>query len=221
MATAARSKAFDPSEVKASDLATYVGDSIQRRKYLAEDLAQHLPDVIVGLVELARGVRMHVVQETHSGEEREHIYTRAPNARAIKLFLDYAGYDIAELGNGLLALSKVAEVQANVKAKLSDAKAKNLQSQTKMNIASADVFTASLIEEERMNDAVKAIFAAGLAYLQTYPLDMMREVVATEAGYQEWKSRYAREANKALALALGMEYEDAPQLPPGDELEES
>lgn len=221
----ASANTFDPKSMRSDVLSSYVGESIARRQQLAEDLAPHVPSVVVALIEAARGLwveeelPVRPVQDPE-GPTRRLVFQIRPNVKAQSLFFEYAGYDVLDLGNALLSVSKVAEAQANVKAGLSGAKVRNLNSQTKMNIASAEVFSASLIEEEKMNDAVKAIFAAGLAYLDTYPIDMMREVVATESGYQEWKSRYAREAQKALALALGMEPEETPQLPPGDEVEE-
>lgn len=221
----ARANTFDPKTMRSDVLSSYVGESIVRRQRLAEDLSPHVPEVVLSLIELARGlwvedeipVRPH---QDPDGPTRRAIYQIRPSAKAQQLFFEYAGYDVGDLGNALLSLSKVAEAQANVKAGLSGAKVRNLNSQTKMNIASAEVFSASLIEEEDMNKSVRDLFAACLAYIQTYPVDMMREVVATEAGYQQWQAGFAREAQKALALALGMEPEEMPQLPPGEEVEE-
>jgi hypothetical protein len=216
---------FDARSTRTDVLSSYVGESIERRKRLAEDLAPHVPAVVVAMIEAARGLWVEEelpvkpVQDPN-GPTRRLVFQIRPNVKAQTLFFEYAGYDVGDLGNALLSLSKVAEAQANVKAGLSSAKVRNLNSQTKMNLASAEVFSASLIEEEDMNSAVKSVFAACLAYIQTYPVDMMRQVVETDAGYQQWQAGFAKDANKALALALGIDPEETPQLPPGEEVEE-
>lgn len=208
----ARPKAFSEADLNANTLAQQVGSSVKNRANLAEDLAPHLPEVITGLVEMARGIWFEKEVPTGkdgTGPTKRIVYQRAPNPKAAQIFLKYAGYDIADLGNSLLAISKVAEVQAILKAKLPDAKAKNLASQTNLNTANSEVFTAALVTEEDVKKAALEVFTAVLAFIQSYPVEVMHDDITKDtASYQNWQMRLAMDAKNAYARAVGIEEEE-------------
>ena len=218
----ARSKEFAASDLKASTLAVMIGEAVNRRSNITQDLAVHLPSVITGLIESARGVWKEKEFPSKDGNVVKRIvYQVSPNPKSVQLFLKYAGYDVADLGNSLLALSKAEETQSGLKAKLQKAKADNLASQTLVNTENAVAFKASLVSEEDVKRAALEVFSALMSFIDSYPVEVMQDVCSSVGSFQAWKALAAINAQRAYGKAVGIDEGDLPQLPSGDLIEEA
>lgn len=206
-------KQFSKASLKIGELSHLVGHSAQARSELALVLAPHMPDVVRALIEMSKGVWIDIETTTNAGLPYKRVYQRAPNPRAVNIFLRHCNYDIAELGNALLALSKVVDVQAGIAAKLPEAKAKNLASQTLLNEKNGVVFTASLVTQEDVLKAAMEVFSGLLSFIQMHPVEVMQSVVSSTETWQEWQMKAMREAQKAYARAVGVDEDDLDDLP--------
>ena len=209
----ASAKPTTRTSVKAAELSALVGSSAIKRRMLAAVLDPHLPDVVDALIQLSTGIYFEQEQTNSRGVVTNRVYQRAPNPKAISVFLRFANFDTGELANALLAATKVTDLQAQIAAKLPEMKAQNLASQTALNDENRIVFTASLVTQDDVLKAAMEVFSGLLSFIQMHPVEVMRDVVKSTETWQDWQMKAMREAQKAYARAVGIEEEDA-DLPP-------
>lgn len=167
--------------------------ALNGRERLAEDLQEKVPVAIDALVESALGIWKQQDVINKKGEKvGVKVYQVAPDAKAISTLIRLANMEPAEMSDVLLSITRVRQIESDIDAHLAKAKAENLRSQTLLNDKNALAFEASFVLEEDVQSAAMAVFSAIVGYIQSIPVEVMREEISkTQASYQEWQMKLA------------------------------
>jgi len=183
-------------------------DSLKSRLELANDLKEFIPVMVEGMKELAQGVGIKEEQTTRAGETRTVWYTRAPNLRACEFLFRLANYEPKDTAETILTLIRSDAAEAEIKAGVARAKAKNLTSQTIVNEKNAEVFEKSLVDEEIVQQVATAVFSAILGMIQETPCEDMHDISSSHDKYQAWQMTLAEKAAKAYREVVSPYTED-------------
>lgn len=167
--------------------------ALNGRERLAEDLQEKVPVAIDALVESALGIWKQQDVINKKGEKvGVKVYQVAPDAKAISTLLRLANLEPADLSDTLLSMTRVRQIESDIDAHLSKAKAENLRSQTLLNDKNALAFEASFVLEEDVQGAAIAVFSAMVGFIQSIPVEVMHdEISKAQAPYQEWQMKLA------------------------------
>lgn len=176
-------------------------DSLDNRQAMAEDLKEKIPEIVRTLVESALGVWKEQDVINKKGEKvGVRVYQSAPDVKALSALMRLANYEPEEIGKILLDMNRSAAIQADIAADLAKERAQNLRSQTLLNDSNAAAFKAAFVVEEDVQGAALSVFSAVVGYIQSIPVEVMRdEVAVSQSSYQEWQMKIADIGKEAYA----------------------
>lgn len=197
-----------------------LSQSIERRRKIAEDLEVKFPAIVETLIEAALGLWKESVQVTRKGERKVRVYQVEPDIKAINALIRLANYEPEEVASTLLNMSRIRSIEADVEAGIAKHKAENLRSQTFLNDQNGAAFGASFVVEEDVQGAALGVFSATMGYIQSIPVEVMRENCKDQQGYQEWQMQVAKIAREAYDKYV-IDREDPNMLESGDNNDDS